>query len=65
MNLKPTSTYKMPKHIKMWLANYKDPHEYGMRKRGFIQAHLFAIETAKAAENDNRKKNRGGDQSVD
>lgn len=38
--IKPTSSYKMPKPLKMWLGRYKDPHVRGEMKRGWIQADL-------------------------
>jgi hypothetical protein len=40
MTLKPTSTYKMPKALKMRLANILDPHYRGVIARSYIQAHL-------------------------
>ena len=61
--MKTNSNYKMPKHIKMWLANFLDPHVRGSRKRGFIEAHLYALETAKAAEKENKRKGNGKNQS--
>lgn len=65
MASKPTSTYKMPKAIKMRLANFLDPIEYNSRKRGYIEAHMFAQDTAKVADKETKKKNRGQDQSSD
>lgn len=38
--IKPTSSYKMPKPIKMWLSNILDPHARGAIKRSYIQSHL-------------------------
>lgn len=38
--IKPTSSYKMPKPMKMWLTRYKDPHFRGEMKRSSIQADL-------------------------
>lgn len=38
--IKPTSSYKMPAHIKNWLCRYKDPHLRGQMKRSWIQADL-------------------------
>ena len=40
MKLKPTSTYKMPKELKMRLANILDPHYRGAIARSYIQVHL-------------------------
>lgn len=54
----------MPKAIKMRLANFLDPVEYNSRKRGYIEAHMFAQDTAKVADKENRKK-KGQDQSSD
>lgn len=57
VNLGPN--FKMPKTIKMMLANILDPHERGARKRAYIEAVHFANETAKALE----KKTKNGNQS--
>lgn len=38
--IKPTSSYKMPKPLKMWLANILDPHLRGKIARSYVQVHL-------------------------
>lgn len=38
--IKPTSSYKMPKPLKMQLANILDPHVRGAIKKSYIQVHL-------------------------
>jgi hypothetical protein len=53
--IKPTSTYKMPKSIKMLLTRYKDPHVRGEMKRMMIQADL---ESKIVPKTDKNKYNR-------
>jgi uncharacterized protein with NRDE domain len=64
MNLKTGPNYKMSKTVKMLLTNFKDPHERGSRRRGFIEADLFAAESAKTADKEGKKRARQ-DQSSD
>lgn len=40
--IKPTSSYKMSKQVKIFLGRYKDPHLRGLMKRSWIQAELEA-----------------------
>lgn len=53
--IKPTSSYKMPKSLKMRLANILDPHHRGAIKRSYIQAHLENQEIEKRSKHPKSK----------
>jgi len=54
--IKPTSSYRMPAHIKSWLNFYKDPHVRGAIKRSWIQADLESQIKPKAEKGNKSKK---------
>ena len=54
--IKPTSTYKMSKHVKTLINRYKDPHVRGEMKRSWIQAELEAAIKPKV-DKSNRSQN--------
>lgn len=47
MNIKPTSTYRMSKAGKTYLAQIVDPHRRGLIKNTIIQSELAALQQPK------------------
>lgn len=53
--MKPTSTFKLPKSVKMLLANIHDPHLRGSMRRDYIKALLEQSIKPKTKEDRNKE----------
>lgn len=54
--MKPTSSFKLPKHTKMILANILDPHLRGSMRRDYIKAILESNVKIKGKKEDRNKE---------